>query len=126
MWSVLVILTVLEAVSELFGIGGPSVLYEVWFHDLVIAAAAVLILARAAYEPEHPEGWLAFGLGMVVWSIGSVAWSIVYGGRSHVPYPTFADVLWLLWYPFTVVGIAYLIRFRVRGSSSTAGWTGSP
>ena len=114
-WSVLVILTVLEAVSELFGIGGPSVLYEVWFHDLVIATAAVLILARAAYEPSTRKAWLAFGLGMVVWSIGSVAWSIVYGGRSHVPYPTFADVLWLLWYPFTVVGIAYLIRFRVQG-----------
>ncbi|MGD0394232.1 MAG: hypothetical protein ABSC41_16505 [Acidimicrobiales bacterium] len=114
-WSVLVMFTVLEAVNELFGIGGPSVLYEVWFHDLVIAASAVLILARAAYEPSTRKAWLAFGLGMVAWSIGSVAWSIVYGGRSHVPYPTFADVLWLLWYPFTVAGIAYLIRFRVQG-----------
>ncbi len=114
-WPVLVVLTVLEAINELFGIGGPSVLYVDWFHDLVIAASAALILARAAYEPSTRKAWLAFGLGMVVWCVGSVAWSIVYEGRSHVPYPTFADVLWLLWYPFTVAGIAYLIRFRVQG-----------
>ena len=46
-WSVLVILTGLEAVNELFGIGGPSVLYEVWFHDLVIAATIGLFCAAA-------------------------------------------------------------------------------
>jgi hypothetical protein len=113
-WAVLVVLTVLEAIHELFGIGGPSSLYEVWFHDLVIAAAVVLVLARAVYEPNTRKAWIAFGLGMVVWSAGSIAWSIVYEGRAHVPYPTFADVLWLLWYPFAVAGIAYLIRFRVQ------------
>jgi hypothetical protein len=29
------------------------------------------------------------------------------------PYPTFADVLWLLWYPLMAVGIFHLIRVRV-------------
>ena len=114
-WLVLAALTVLEAVNEIFGIGGPSDLYEVWFHDFVIAASAALILARAVYEPRTRKAWLAFGCGMVVWCVGSVGWSIAYSGQSHVPYPTFADVLWLLWYPFMVAGMVYLIRFRIRG-----------
>ena len=114
-WAVLVILALAEVINELFGIGGPHSLYEVWFHNLVIAAAAALILARAGYEPSTRQAWITFGLAMVVWSIGSVAWSIVYGGRSHVPYPTFADILWLLWYPLMVAGMVYLIRFRVSG-----------
>jgi hypothetical protein len=113
-WAVLATLTALEATNELLGIGGPSQLYEVWFHDLVIAATAVLVLTRAAYEPTTRMAWLAFGSAMVLWCAGSVAWSLVYGASARPPYPTFADILWLLWYPLMVVGIASLIRVRVH------------
>lgn len=111
-WPLLAILILLEAANELFGFGGPSVIYRTWLHDLVIAAAAVLVLARAAYEATTRWAWLAFGLAMVSWSSASIAWSAVYGGRTIVPYPTFADILWLLWYPLMVVGIVLLIRIR--------------
>jgi hypothetical protein len=113
-WLVLALLTALEAANELFGIGGPTELYEVWLHDVVLATAAALVLARAVYAPSTRKAWTAFGAAMVIWCLGSVAWSIVYGGRAHPPYPTFADILWLLWYPLMATGIVYLIRFRVR------------
>jgi hypothetical protein len=113
-WLVLVVLTCLEALNEIFGIGGPPSLYETWFHDVVLAAASALILARAAYEPKARRAWLAFGLAMTSWCVGSIAWSIVYGSQASPPYPTFADILWLLWYPLMFVGIANLIQIRVR------------
>ncbi|MGH9080277.1 MAG: hypothetical protein ACRDYE_09445 [Acidimicrobiales bacterium] len=113
-WVILVVLTFLEAINELFGIGGPTQLYEVWLHDLVLVAAALLVLARAVLVPAHRRAWLSFGLAMITWSVGSIAWSVVYGGEADPPFPTFADVLWLLWYPAMVVGIVYLIQGRVR------------
>jgi hypothetical protein len=113
-WPVLIILTVIEAANEIFGIGGPAVLYEVWLHDVILGSATLLVLARAFYEPSTRRAWLAFGAAMLLWTIGTVAWSIVYGNGPNAPYPTFADVLWLLWYPFMALGILYLIRFRVR------------
>jgi hypothetical protein len=111
-WPVLVVAVALEAANELFGIGGPSAIYRVWTHDLLIAAAAVLVLIRAVYEGTTRLAWLAFGFAMVSWSAGSIAWSVVYGGRATVPYPTFADILWLLWYPMIAVGIIQLMRVR--------------
>ena len=36
-----------------------------------------------------------------------------YGSNPNPPYPTVSDALWLLWYPFTALGIALLIRLRV-------------
>jgi hypothetical protein len=111
---VLVALTVLEAANELFGIGGPTALYEIWIHDLILAAASALVLARAAYEPRTRRAWFAFGMAMALWCIGSIAWSIVYGADANPPYPTFGDAFWLLWYPLMVIGIVDLIRFRVR------------
>jgi len=113
-WTVLVLLTLLEAVNEIFGVGGPSELYEVWFHDAALAMAAALVLARAVVVPAHRRAWLAFGVAMATWSVATIAWSIAYGGDPNPPYPTFADVLWLLWYPAMVIGIAELIRGHVR------------
>jgi hypothetical protein len=111
-WAVLAVMVALEAAGDLGWIGGPPSLYRSWFHDLVLGAAAALMLARAFFEPTARRAWLAFGLAMTVWWAGTVAWSVVYGGRPDPPYPTFADALWLLWYPLTVAGIVYLIRVR--------------
>ncbi len=112
-WIVLVVLTVLEAVNELFHLGGPAQLYEVWIHDLVLALASVLVVARAVAVPAHRRAWSCFGAGMVTWTLGTIAWSLAYSGSPDPPYPTFADVLWLLWYPAIVAGIVYLIQHRV-------------
>lgn len=112
-WATLVVLTVLEAVNELFGLGGPASLYEVWVHDIVLALASALVLTRALLVGDHRPAWLSFGVGMVAWTLGTISWNIAYGGDPNPPYPTFADILWLLWYPAIVVGIVYLIRDRV-------------
>jgi hypothetical protein len=112
-WLVLVVLSILEAVNEIVDVGGPSWIYEVWIHDVILAVCAALVLGRAAFEPVTRRAWLSFGAAMTLWCVGSVAWSVVYGARAVAPYPTFADVLWLLWYPLMAVGIFHLIRVRV-------------
>ena len=113
-WIALLVLTALEALRDLGWIGGPTSLYHLWIHDIVLAAAAALMLARALYEPTARRAWLAFGLAMSVWCVGTILWSVVYGGQSRPPYPTFADVLWLLWYPLMVTGVVLLIRVRFQ------------
>ncbi len=113
-WLGLVVLVALEAAYEIGWIGGPGSLYRLWFHDIVLAAAAALMVARARFEPVARRAWLAFGTATAVWWLGTVLWSIVYGDKAHPPYPTFADAFWLLWYPLMVLGIASLIRIRVR------------
>ena len=113
-WIALVVLTGLEALDELGWIGGPAVLYQRGIHDAVLAAATVLIFVRASLEPVARRAWLSFGTAMALWCIGTIAWSIAYGGQANPPYPTFADVLWLLWYPFMAAGMVFLIRVRFR------------
>jgi hypothetical protein len=112
-FAVLLLVTGAEAINELFGVGGPVAVYQTWLHDGVIAAAAVLVLARAVYEPTTRKAWVAIGLAMALWSVGSMAWSVVYSGHAHVPYPTFADILWLAWYPLMAVGIVLLIKVHL-------------
>ena len=113
-WIVLIALVALEAIDELGWIGRPSSFYEIWVHDAVILGAAGLIFARAALEPIARRAWLCFGLAMALWCAGTIAWDVVYGGQANPPYPTFADVLWLLWYPFMVAGMVMLVRVRFK------------
>jgi hypothetical protein len=113
LWLVLGVLTVLEAANDLFGVAGPHWLYDNWLHNAILAVCAALVLGRAAFEPVARRAWLAFGVALSLWFIGSAAWTIVYAGQSNAPYPTFADVLWLAWYPLVAVGMFYLIRIRV-------------
>jgi hypothetical protein len=113
-WIVLLVFTALEALNEFGWIGGPSALYQRWIPDLVLLAAALLTFIRAALEPVARKAWLSFGLAMAVWCLGTVSWSVVYGGQVNPPYPTFADVLWLLWYPLMAVAMVFLIRVRFK------------
>jgi hypothetical protein len=111
-WLVLGVLTVLEAINDIFNVG-PDWLFDNWIHNIILGACAALVLARAAFEPIARKAWLAFGTALLLWFLGSVAWTVVYAGNPDPPYPSFADVLWLAWYPLLAVGIYYLIRVRV-------------
>jgi hypothetical protein len=113
LWLVLGALTVLEALNDLFGFVGPHWFFDDWIHNVILAICAVLVLARAAYEPIDRPAWLAFGMALLLWSIGTVAWTVAYAGQSNVPYPSFADIFWLAWYPLLAIGMFYLIRLRV-------------
>ena len=94
--------------------GGPPALYQRGIHDSVLVAATLLIFARAAVEPIARRAWLSFGCAMAFWCVGTISWSVAYGGQLNPPYPTFADGFWLLWYPLMVLGMVFLVRVRFK------------
>jgi len=112
--AVMVVLIMVEALGEVVPLSGPGSLYQVWLHDGVVLAAAALMLLRSAYEPTGRAAWLLMGVATALWGAGSVAWSLAYDGTATPPFPSFADVTWLLWYPLVAAGIALLIRTHVR------------
>lgn len=49
-------------------------------------------------------GMICFGMGLVVWTYYNLA------AKIEIPYPSLADLFFLLYYPFIIVGIYYLIN----------------
>jgi hypothetical protein len=111
-WIVLGALVGFEALEELGVVAGPASLAEYWIHDVLLAAATALMVARAFFEPVARRAWLVFGAALASWWAGTVSWTIAYGGQAHPPYPTFADGLWLAWYPLMAAGMVLLVRVR--------------
>ena len=112
-WIALGLLIAAEAIHELFELGAYSALFDEWIPDAGVLFAACVCLARPLYTSRGRWPWLAFGVGLACWSAGSLLWSALYGSNPNPPYPTASDALWLLWYPFTALGVALLIRLRV-------------
>jgi diguanylate cyclase len=111
--GLLAILLGLEIAHDLLGLPGGAELYDVWFATIIISGSAALCVARARRQPVDREAWIAIAAGMLSWSAGTILWEVQYAGLTRPPYPSDADVLWLLWYPFTAVGLGLLIRARV-------------
>ena len=61
--------------------------------------------------------WVAFGLGLAAWMAGDVYWVMELAGVKNAPYPSLADLGYLLAYPFWYVGVLLLVRRQVRFSA---------
>ncbi len=90
-----------------------------WVYNGVLVLAAVVCVLRAVASPEQRPIWLAFGLGVGLWAGADIYWSAALAGVKNAPYPSLADVGYLLVYPSLCVGVVLMVRRRSRLTAST-------
>jgi diguanylate cyclase (GGDEF)-like protein len=107
--------TLLVALHYWLGIGDSlhfvigSVVY-----DAVVLGAGVACLVRAsAFGPER-RAWILIGTAILFWGAAEVYWAIFIEGNADAPYPSPADVGYLLFYPLAYAGLALLVRARAH------------
>jgi diguanylate cyclase (GGDEF)-like protein len=93
---------------------GTHDFFEIWVYNLLIAGAAGLCLARAAFVKTERLAWLVLGIGLVAWAAGEAYYSIFLADMSNPPLPSVSDALWLAFYPACYIAIVLLVRERVR------------
>jgi diguanylate cyclase (GGDEF)-like protein len=104
-----------------FGLGAwghrADGLFNRWIYDFVETLAAFGVLARAAVVRDERWAWLCIGLALCATTGGDVLFDHVYGGNP--PFPSYADVSYLAFYPACYLGIGLLLRSRVSRFSAT-------
>jgi hypothetical protein len=74
-----------------------------------LGSAAVLLSVARHFAPGNPlrRIWLLLGIGVGVYALGDVVWTVleVGSGFGEVPYPSLADVLYLSMYVFFGIGL---------------------
>src|SRR5215213_4033985 len=81
-------------------------------HDVVLALAAVLCLARGVVVRSERAAWLLIGAGGLAWTLGELYYTVVLGDESSPPIPSPADAGYLLFPPLTFTGMLVLLRSR--------------
>ncbi|MDA0182352.1 bifunctional diguanylate cyclase/phosphodiesterase [Solirubrobacter phytolaccae] len=75
--------------------------------------AAVFACLHRGLRGEHDRGaWIAFGLGILAWTLGDLVRAIFYPVVR--PQPSVADVLYLSFYPGAAIGLVLITRARLR------------
>ncbi len=86
-----------------------------WLYNAIEVAATVLCAARLAARRPDRLAWSAITLGMGFFTAADLYYGIAFPNPSDVPFPSIDDALYLAFYPCMYVGIALLLRARVRG-----------
>jgi two-component system cell cycle response regulator len=83
-------------------------------YDAVVLGAGVACLVRAsAFGPER-RAWILIGTAILCWGAAEVYWAVFIEGNANAPYPSPADVGYLLFYPLAYAGLALLVRARAH------------
>jgi two-component system, cell cycle response regulator len=96
---------------------GGTRLYETWIYEGLELLAALGCLARSVLVRSERLAWFLIGCALLATAIGDVLFDFWYGGNP--PFPSAADVAYLLFYPLLYVGIVLLLRRRVSTFSAT-------
>ncbi len=85
-----------------------------WLYNALLVGAAASCIARALFVPVLRTAWLLIGLGVLAWALGDIYWTVWLTDAEQVPYPSPADALYILFYPFVYTALALLVRSTAR------------
>ncbi|MEW5990194.1 MAG: GGDEF domain-containing protein [Chloroflexota bacterium] len=84
-------------------------------YDLIgVFAIGAAVVGIARYRPQGWRSWLLVAAGQLAFVIGDILWTI-YAIQGEDPYPSTADIAYILGYPIIAVGLLLAIRMRVTG-----------
>jgi diguanylate cyclase (GGDEF)-like protein len=94
---------------------------SLWVYHATLALASLTCFVRAVLGRDQRVAWIAFGLGLLLWTAGDIYWTLAFSELDRIPYPSAADAGYLAALPCFYVGIALLIKWRI-GHFTPASW----
>lgn len=88
------------------------------FFNHIVSTSMILIPAiacfyRAAKVRKERAAWIALGLGCASFFAGDTYWIVNFSNVAEPPYPSVADLFYVLMYPALFVGVTLLAKSRV-------------
>jgi two-component system, cell cycle response regulator len=98
-----------------FGAGGSGAhrFVDDWLYTLVLAACALMCVARGVTARHERAAWALIGGGIAAWTAGDAYWAFHLSHQQEIAYPSLADAVRLMLFPMVYAGILLLVRARV-------------
>lgn len=89
--------------------------FDYWVYYGIVVGAFALTALRAVLVPLHRTGWTAMAVALGSYAVAELIWLVVLSGQESPPYPSWADLFYLGFFPASYVGVVLLFRARIRG-----------
>ncbi|MCW2967851.1 MAG: putative rane protein, partial [Solirubrobacteraceae bacterium] len=108
LWSTVAVATA----HTLIGFGGHVLngVIRDWASALVYVLAALVVALRAVQVRENRGPWIAISIGVSLYGLGNLLWSLWLEHVPNPPIPSVCDGLWLALYPASYIGLVWLAR----------------
>lgn len=83
-------------------------------YDAVVVCAGFSCLLRASRGGPERGAWVAIGASILAWAAGEIWWTLYIEGNPDAPYPSPADLGYLVFYPLAILGLYLLVRARAQ------------
>ena len=98
----------------------PQAAQEVLYPLGGLACVGAVARGVTWYRPQRPAPWVLLGGGLLLWTLGDVAYTGYEVRTEVVPFPSWADALYGLGYP--CMGLALLLVLRRSGVRDAVAW----
>jgi two-component system cell cycle response regulator len=106
--------TALVALHDWAGIGGYDSFLNGPLYDAVIFSAGLACLLKARGAGAERGAWILIAAAVFSWTAGEIYWTAEIEGNPSAPYPSPADIGYLVFYPLAVAGLVLLVRARAH------------
>jgi diguanylate cyclase (GGDEF)-like protein len=89
---------------------GYNLLLDGVLNNVAYELSAVVCLWRARNATSFQRAWGVLGVGLAVYGAGNIYWTIFIRPQDPEPFPTFADALWLAFYPCAFIALLMIVR----------------
>ena len=89
---------------------GYNVLLDGFLNNIAYELSAVVCFVRARSALSYRRSWRWFGVGLALYGAGNIYWTIFIRIQDPEPFPSFADALWLSFYPCAFVALLLIVR----------------
>ncbi len=96
-----------------FGDGLHDVIASGVYTSVVLGAGIACLVRASAYGRER-DAWILIGLAIIVWGGAEIYWAVAIEDNPSAPYPSPADIGYLLFYPLAYAGLVLLVRARAH------------
>jgi diguanylate cyclase (GGDEF)-like protein len=96
-----------------FGNGAYDELTVTWLYNAALFAGAGIPFVQMLRRPGRRLVLGAFGVAILAWALGDLYWTVALSELESPPFPSFADLGYLMFYPPAYAGIMLIIRGRI-------------
>jgi two-component system, cell cycle response regulator len=95
-------------------VGAVSAFFDERVYYALLLGACALCALRALTGPHHRGAWGAIAVGVALYTAGELYWAVELAPLEQLRFPSFADALYLSYFPCVYAGLLLLFRSRIR------------
>jgi diguanylate cyclase (GGDEF)-like protein len=89
---------------------GYNVWLDGWLNNIAYLLSPLVCLLRCRHSRTFARSWKVLALGLLVYGLGNVYWTIFVRPQDPEPFPSPADAMWLAFYAFAFVALLLIVR----------------